>query len=85
MNRYEIEQAIRLLVGGMHPKYRQVIMRGLKTWEFVTLDEFTHSYLRLDESSTEPATVEGVTQIWSDGAAIKVKFGDGTVKSFTLV
>lgn len=88
MNRFDAEAIIRLLVNGRHPGHRDILLRDTNAWAFVSLDEllsaFDHSPLRLDESATEPATVEGVTQIWSDGTDLKAKFGDGTVKTFTL-
>lgn len=88
MSRYAAEAIINALAGGQHPSTDDVLVRGTDSWAFASfsdlLDEFDFSFSRLDESATEPATVDGVTQIWSDGTDIKAKFGNGTVKTFTL-
>lgn len=41
--------------------------------------------LPLTETLVEPATIAGVSQLYSTGTDLKIKFGNGTVKTVTLV
>ena len=64
---------------------------GLDTKPTLTAGEVDKStipvldLLRLNEAASAPSTVAGTSQVYSDGTDIKVLFGDGTTKTFTLV
>lgn len=50
------------------------------------LNKVFTDYLALKTSNTTPVDMAGIAQIWSEaGNSLKIKFGDGTVKTFTLV
>lgn len=40
--------------------------------------------LQIPDSSSEPTTDVGYTSIYRSGTDLKVKFGDGTVKTVTM-
>ncbi len=62
-----------------------VKIRSKGGWRDVVHTAYDLSQLRLVDGVSEPATVNGVAQIFVDGADgdLKCKFGDGTVKSIT--